>query len=176
MRLMFWNINITLLSSPSTPSPSSSMMSYTTPRTLLTTSGSSAELSAVAGAMISVVRNWLCWVIPEWRTVSRAVECDMGERTAEHTRPPSFTSESWGNKQKTGQSRRSELVNAHRKEGDFKTGYFCKWWLAYVPSDPLFHWAIGMPIIYCTDPLPNPRSLQRKVLKGQKQSARHPVH
>lgn len=32
--------------------------------------------------------------------MSRAVECDNGERTAEHTSPLSFTSESCGNKQK----------------------------------------------------------------------------
>lgn len=109
--LFFIYTHITILSSPSTVSPSFSMISYTTPRTLLTTSGSSAELSAVAGAMISGVMNWSCWVMPDCRMVSRAVQCDKGERTAEHTRPLSFTSESWRNKHK----KKQEKSGVHRE-------------------------------------------------------------
>lgn len=37
--------------------------------------------------------------------MSRAVECDTGEKTAEHTRPLSFTSESWENEHKVGKGK-----------------------------------------------------------------------
>lgn len=73
-------------------------MSYTTPRTLFTMSGRSAEVSDKAGVMTSVVSRWLDCAITGWRMESRAVEYDSGESTAEHRSPLSFTSASWGNK------------------------------------------------------------------------------
>lgn len=83
-------------------------MSYTTPRTLFTMSGRSAEVSDKAGVMTSVDFNDC--TITGWRMESRAVEYDSGESTAEHRSPLSFTSASWGNK-KTEREKQKEEEN-----------------------------------------------------------------
>lgn len=80
-------------------SPSSSIMSRTTPRTLLTTSGRPAEPSAEAALTTGcweTCKDSVTWEIsesPGCRTVSRAVEGDNGERRAEHSSPQTFTSD-----------------------------------------------------------------------------------